>query len=131
MTSVPSQAAITANIERQLAENDLQVAVEFSDGALILSGVVDTEEARQAAEDIAGSIAPDARIDNQLDVETVLPPMIPSSPPICMAERRSWAASIHPPTTLKWMSRLTDVSATKLWPTQSDVSYTRTPQRPS
>ena len=73
MTSLPPQAALTAKIERQLADNEMQVAVEFSDGALILSGVVDTQEARQAAEDIASSIAPDARIDNQIDVETVLP----------------------------------------------------------
>lgn len=73
MTGVPPQAALTSKIEHQLAENDMQVAVEFSDGALILSGVVDSEEMRQAAEDIASSVAPDQRIDNQIEVETVLP----------------------------------------------------------
>jgi osmotically-inducible protein OsmY len=70
---VPSQAALRARIEEQLAEAGLQVAVEFSDDTLILNGVVATEEARQAASDIAAEVAPRATIDNQLEIETTLP----------------------------------------------------------
>jgi osmotically-inducible protein OsmY len=66
-------AALRARIEDELSKAGLQVTVESSDGALVLNGVVDTEEARQAADDIAGLLAPDARIDNQLEVETILP----------------------------------------------------------
>src|SRR5579859_187202 len=73
MTHLSPNAPLTERIEEQLAEAGLQVAVESSDGALILSGVVDTEEARQAANDIAAQFAPNARIDNQLEVETILP----------------------------------------------------------
>ena len=73
MHNLPPNASLAARIEEQLAEAGLQVAVESSDGALVLSGVVDTEEARQAASDIVSQMAPNARIDNQLDVETVLP----------------------------------------------------------
>jgi osmotically-inducible protein OsmY len=65
--------ALTRKIEQQLASAGMQVAVESSDGSLVLSGIVDTEEARQAASDIASQIAPNARIDNQLEVESVLP----------------------------------------------------------
>src|SRR5919199_5294025 len=73
MSTTPPDAALTARIEEQLADAGLQVTVEASDGALILSGIVDSEEARQAAADIATQIAPQARIDNQLEVETILP----------------------------------------------------------
>ncbi|HEV7664949.1 MAG TPA: BON domain-containing protein [Chloroflexota bacterium] len=70
---MPRNAPLTSRIEEQLAEAGLQVAVEFSEGALILSGVVDTEEARQAAADIATQIAPNLQVDNQIEVETLLP----------------------------------------------------------
>jgi len=70
MSSVPP---LVARIEEQLAESGIQVTVEFSDGALILSGMVDTEESREAATDIAQAAAPNARIDNQIEVETILP----------------------------------------------------------
>jgi len=62
-----------AQIEKQLAEAGLQVTVDSSDGVLVLGGMVDTEEAREAAEDIASLAAPDARIDNQIEVEVILP----------------------------------------------------------
>jgi osmotically-inducible protein OsmY len=73
MSPVPPNATLIARIEEELAESGLQVAVEFSDGALILNGIVDTDEAREAASDIAASAAPDARIDNQIEVQTLLP----------------------------------------------------------
>jgi osmotically-inducible protein OsmY len=73
MSELSPNAALPRRLEQQLAAAGLQVAVERSDGALILSGIVSTEESRQAAEDIAAQVAPDARIDNQIDVESVLP----------------------------------------------------------
>src|SRR5579884_453733 len=65
--------SLSTRLEHQLADAGLQVAVEDSDGALILSGFVETEEAREAAQDIVAQAAPRARIDNQLEVQTVLP----------------------------------------------------------
>src|SRR5919199_2839042 len=73
MSELSPNAPLTERIEEQLADAGLQVTVEASDGALILSGIVDSEEARQAAADIATQIAPQAQIDNQLEVETILP----------------------------------------------------------
>jgi len=65
--------SLAERLEQQLAEAGLQVVVEESDGALILSGVVDSEESRQAAADIVSDVAPNARIDNQLEIESVFP----------------------------------------------------------
>jgi osmotically-inducible protein OsmY len=73
MTHVSPNASLIERIEQQLAEAGLQVAVESSDGTLILSGMVDTEEAREAAFDVVTMAAPTARIDNQIEVETILP----------------------------------------------------------
>jgi osmotically-inducible protein OsmY len=91
MPAVPPNASLIARIEAQLAESGLQVTVEFSDGALILNGIVETEESRQAAEDIASSVAPDAQIDNQVDVQTILPTdiddFVGDEPTAEMAER--------------------------------------------
>src|SRR4029453_19583793 len=63
-------------LARQLAASDLPVVVEASDGALVVSGGVPTEEARQAVLDIIATAAPDARVDDQINVESVLPPDI-------------------------------------------------------
>jgi osmotically-inducible protein OsmY len=68
-----SQPSITGRLERELSNAGLQVTVEDSEGALVLTGLVDTAEARDAASDIVGRAAPDRIIDNQLDVLTVLP----------------------------------------------------------
>jgi len=73
MSELLPNAALTRRLEQQLAEAGLQVTVERSDGALVLNGIVDSEESRQAAEDIVTEAMPDARIDNQLDIESVLP----------------------------------------------------------
>jgi osmotically-inducible protein OsmY len=64
---------LPARLERQLAEAGLPVVVEVSEGSLILSGVVETEEARQAVLDIVSTAASRARIDDQLEVQSVLP----------------------------------------------------------
>jgi osmotically-inducible protein OsmY len=69
-----SSTALTRRLEQQLAQAGLQVVVEHSDGALILSGIVDSEESRQAAMDIVTHAAPpDTPIDDQLDIEAILP----------------------------------------------------------
>lgn len=73
MSELSSNAAAAQRLAQQLAEAGLQVTVERSDGTLILSGIVSSEESRQAAEDIVAQAAPGARIDNQLDIESVLP----------------------------------------------------------
>src|SRR5438105_3153657 len=73
MAELSPNAPLTRRIEAQLAEAGLQVAVESSEGSLILSGIVESEESREAAADIVAQVAPDARIDNQLDVQSVLP----------------------------------------------------------
>jgi len=60
----------------QLAQSGLPVVVEASDGALVISGVVESEEARQAVFDIVANAAPNARIDDSLEVQSILPPDI-------------------------------------------------------
>src|SRR5579859_2631798 len=73
MSDRSPHSELARRLEQQLAESGLQVFVEASEGSLILTGVVETEEAREAATDIATAVAPDARIDNQIDVESILP----------------------------------------------------------
>jgi osmotically-inducible protein OsmY len=64
----------TARIQREIAQQaGLNVLVEEDDGVLVLTGIVDSTEARQAAEDIATTAAPWPRIQNDLEVETELP----------------------------------------------------------
>ncbi len=67
--------SLSRSIELQVAEQAGQeVAVrEESGGILRLEGRVDSYEARQAVEDIASSVAPGRRIENDLDVDEVLP----------------------------------------------------------
>src|SRR5919202_4033364 len=93
MPELSPNAPLTRRIEAQLAEAGLQVTVESSDGSLILSGIVDSEESREAASDIVAQAAPDARIDNQLDVESVLPTdvddFVGDEPTAEMAETRA------------------------------------------
>ena len=60
---------VASRLERQLAEAGLQVSVEASEDALVVSGLVETEEARQAVLDLVASWAPDARIDDGLEPE--------------------------------------------------------------
>jgi len=73
MSEQSPNSALTRRIEQQLTEAGLQVGVEQTDGTLTLIGVVDTEESRQAATDIVSQIAPNMRVDNQLDIESRLP----------------------------------------------------------
>src|SRR5438874_5674273 len=71
-----ADAALIRRVERELAQAGLQVGVDSSDGTLVLVGLVDTEESRRAAEEIASQVAPDAKIDNQLEIQAVFPPDI-------------------------------------------------------
>lgn len=65
--------SLTDRIAQELEAAGIIVDVQESDGAIQLNGIVDTAEARVAAEDIAASVASDRQIQNNLDVETVLP----------------------------------------------------------
>lgn len=65
--------SLADRIARELEAAGILVDVEESDGTIQLNGIVDTAEARVAAEDIAASVARERPIENNLDVETVLP----------------------------------------------------------
>jgi len=74
MSELGSNAAPARRLERQLAESGLQVVVEASTGSVVLNGIVESEESRQAVLDIVTQAAPPGtRIDDQLDIESVLP----------------------------------------------------------
>jgi len=69
-----ARASLTTRIEREVAaQAGAYVAVEEAGGVITLSGRVDSAEERQAAADIAARLAPNKRIDNNLEVETALP----------------------------------------------------------
>jgi osmotically-inducible protein OsmY len=61
---------IEQEIKRQAG---LSVVVEEDGGNIVLTGMVDSPQARQAAEDIVHAVVPDARIDNGLDVPDTAP----------------------------------------------------------
>jgi osmotically-inducible protein OsmY len=71
MSELSPNAALARHVEQRLAAAGFQVAVESSDGALVLSGLIETQESREAVEDIVADVAPGARIDNQLEVESI------------------------------------------------------------
>jgi osmotically-inducible protein OsmY len=71
---VQDTAAVIERIERELGSAGIYVDVAESGGAIVLSGLVDTAEAQQAAMDIVrGVVGGDQRIDNNLEVETTIP----------------------------------------------------------
>ncbi|HEU5369491.1 MAG TPA: BON domain-containing protein [Ktedonobacterales bacterium] len=66
--------SLAARIQQQLEKQaDIHVLVAQERNVILLSGWVGTEEERGVAEQIAASLAPDARIANNLDVESFLP----------------------------------------------------------
>ncbi len=68
------QETLASRVEREIETRaGVSVIVEESGDALIISGRVDTAEAKQAASDVAAEVAPSKRIDNDLEVEGVLP----------------------------------------------------------
>jgi len=69
-----ARTPLTDRIERALAEvAGLYVAVEESDGAIVLAGRVESPQAYTAAEDIVAQLAPGVRIDNTLEIEAHVP----------------------------------------------------------
>jgi len=63
-----------AEIERRIQQNtDLAVAIEEDSGLLRLIGLVESDESKRAAEDIARAAAPDREIVNDIEVETLWP----------------------------------------------------------
>ena len=66
-------ASLTRRIEQELEQAGILAIVEETDGAILLSGRVNSAGERQTAEDIVAGLAPDRRIDNDLEVETTLP----------------------------------------------------------
>ena len=69
-----AERAVQRRIERELEERaGINAIVEVRDGEISLSGLVDTEEARQAAADIVAERAPGLRLSNDLEVQTTLP----------------------------------------------------------
>jgi osmotically-inducible protein OsmY len=70
MSEVSPDSVLARRVEQQLAAAGFQVAVEPSDGTLQLSGLVETQESREAVEDIVADVAPGTPIDNQLEVES-------------------------------------------------------------
>ena len=66
--------SLVQRVEQQiLREAGLSVAVDLREHVLILSGLVDSEEARQAAEDVARAAAPGHFVENNLEVEEMFP----------------------------------------------------------
>ena len=68
-----AQADIQGKLEKALEQAGVYAAVGVDERSVTLSGEVDTEESRQAAEDIVRAIAPDREIDNGLEVQDILP----------------------------------------------------------
>lgn len=63
------QSSLAERVGREIARQaELDVVVEEDSGVLVLSGMVDSVEDRQAAEDIARSLAGELQVDNGLDV---------------------------------------------------------------
>ena len=68
------ERSLAARIERELEQQGgINAVVEETREAIVLSGRVDTAEAKQAADDIAAALAGGKRIDNDLEVEAVSP----------------------------------------------------------
>jgi osmotically-inducible protein OsmY len=62
------QVSLTRRIEQQLAQEGIHATVEEVDSVIRLSGIVDSADARDAAEAVAIRIASDRQIENNLAV---------------------------------------------------------------
>ncbi len=68
------QDSLARRIQQRLAEQaDIHIVVAQQQDVLLLSGRVRSAEERQIAEQIVSRMAPDQRIENNLDVERFLP----------------------------------------------------------
>jgi len=105
-SSKAERETLAARIEREIERRaEISVIVEESGDTLVLSGLVDTAEAKQAAGDIAAELAGGKRIDNDLEVEGTLPVEVsefqhgeaPTAPvPESVAQIREADAEIEP-----------------------------------
>jgi osmotically-inducible protein OsmY len=68
-----NEPSIADQIAEQLEHLGLPVSVRDTGDTIVLDGMVPTAESQAAAEDVAASLAPGRRIENNLDVETELP----------------------------------------------------------
>jgi osmotically-inducible protein OsmY len=68
-----SDEELIARIERELEKIDQPVAVETNGDTLVISGFADSEEMRQAVEDVVAEIAPDRPIESNLEIEVLIP----------------------------------------------------------
>src|SRR5436305_8105204 len=69
-----SEPSLAEQVEHAIGrEAGLNIAVELRDRVLMLSGLVDTEESRQAAEDVARAAAPGYFIENNVEIEDLFP----------------------------------------------------------
>ena len=74
MNETESGAPLGARIERELeARAGVNAIVEVRGEEIVLSGLVDTPEASQAAADIVAELAPSMRLTNDLEVEGTSP----------------------------------------------------------
>lgn len=69
-----TQDSLTDRLQRQLPpERDLRITAAETDDAILLSGIVPSEEDRIEAGRAAAAIAPGKRVENLLEVERILP----------------------------------------------------------
>ena len=68
-----TQINVQKNIETALEQIGVYASVNVEAQCVTLAGEVDTEEARQAAEDVILGILPNVRIENELEVQDTLP----------------------------------------------------------
>jgi osmotically-inducible protein OsmY len=97
---------LARQIEHEIeAQAGISVIAEETADAIVLSGRVDTPEAKQAASDVAATLATGKRIDNDLEVEGTLPVTVsefhndvsPTDPtPENVAEIRAAGADLDP-----------------------------------
>src|SRR5438552_4181793 len=72
MATIPA-----ADIERRVAEDlGLDVVIEEDGDAVVVSGMLDDEEARASVLDIVSELAGDRRVDDNLELGAVLPELI-------------------------------------------------------
>ena len=98
--------SLTRRIERAIAERvELDVVAEDSDGTIVLTGLADTAEDRQAALEVAAEIAAGRRIDDNIEVQSVVPELDfamtpsttgPSEPAETVEELRAAGGEIEP-----------------------------------
>jgi osmotically-inducible protein OsmY len=68
------EVAVASAIERYLAEQlGLHVGVRVSEGLVSIVGRAPSAEACEAVTDVVAGLAPAYRVDNQLEIEVVLP----------------------------------------------------------